>query len=398
MKTAASPSLAFALLLLGTTLGLAGTDLVLPAVPGLPEVLGGSAAMAQLVLAAFVAGGCVGLILFGELGARVDQRRLLIGSLIAYALVSLACALAPSLPALVGLRFLHGFSGAAAAVFAPGMIRAMFSEAGAVRALGVMGSVESLVPALAPVAGVWLLAVWGWTSSFFMIAALSLIVALLVRALGSSLPVPPPTRGKGSYIRLLSNATYLRYALSQACTLGGLLIFVFGAPAMMTKALGLSLNDFILMQVTGIAFFILTSNLAGRLADMFGPERMILTGSATSAFGLIGLAIYGLNGGMNALVITLLFVPVNLGLGLRGPPGFFRAILASDGDDARGAALVILFILSTTATGTAAAAPFVTAGLAPLASVAAGASCLSVLLLLVLPKLQSNPQILNDNS
>ena len=388
MKSTAAPSLAFALLLLGTTLGLAGTDLVLPAVPDLPDTLGGSAAMAQLVLAAFVAGGCVGLILFGELGARADQRSLLVGSLVAYALVSLACALAPSLPALVGLRFLHGLSGAAAAVFAPGMIRAMFSEAGAVRALGVMGSVESLVPALAPVAGVWLLAAFGWTSSFYMIAVLSLGVALLVRALGSSLPVPPPTRGKGSYIRLLSNKTYVRYALSQACTLGGLLIFVFGAPAMMTRALGLTLNDFILMQVTGIAFFILASNLAGRLADMFGPERMILLGSAISALGLIGLAAYGSTGGMEAWVITALFVPVNLGLGLRGPPGFFRAILASDGDDARGAALVILFILSSTAAGTAIAGPFVTAGLMPLASIAAAASCLSVLLLFALPRLQ----------
>ena len=65
MTLRAAPSLAFALLLLGTTLGLAGTDLVLPAVPGLPEALGGTAAMAQLVLAAFVAGGCIGLILFG---------------------------------------------------------------------------------------------------------------------------------------------------------------------------------------------------------------------------------------------------------------------------------------------------------------------------------------------
>tara|TARA_R110002051_G_scaffold16330_4_gene49348 strand:+ start:11615 stop:12787 length:1173 start_codon:yes stop_codon:yes gene_type:complete len=389
MKTASTPWLAFALLLLGTTLGLAGTDLVLPAVPGLPDVLGGSAAMAQLVLAAFVAGTCVGLILFGELGARTDQRALLISSLIAYALVSLACALAPSLPALVGLRFLQGLSGSAAAVFAPGIIRAMFSEAGAVRALGLMGSVESLVPALAPVAGVWLLAAFGWTSSFYVIAALSLAVALLVRGLGSSLPVPPPTRGEGSYFRLLINPTYLRYALSQAFTLGGLLIFVFGAPAMMTKALGLSLNAFILMQVTGIAFFVVASNIAGRLADMFGPERMILLGSGISALGLISLTAYGLNGAADARVITALFVPVNLGLGLRGPPGFFRAILASEGDDARGAALVILFILATTAIGTAIAAPFVTAGLAPLAGIAAGGSCLSVILLLTLPGLKA---------
>ena len=387
MKPVAAPSLAFALLLLGTTLGLAGTDLVLPAVPGLPDVLGGSAAMAQLVLAAFVAGGCVGLILFGELGARVDQRTLLVSSLVAYALVSLACALAPSLPSLVALRFLHGLSGSAAAVFAPGMIRAMFNEARAVRAIGLMGSIESIVPALAPVMGVWLLAAFGWNSSFYVIAGLSLAVAALIHAQRASLPVPPPTRGAGSYFRLLKNATYLRYALTQAFTLGGLLIFVFGAPAMMTKALGVSLNAFIVMQVTGIIFFVIAANSASRLADMFGAERMILIGSVLSALGLLGLAVYGASGGTGTLVITAVFVPVNLGLGLRGPPGFFRAILASNGDDARGAALMILAILATTAIGTAIAAPFVTAGIAPLAMVAAGFSCLSVLVLLALPKL-----------
>ena len=54
---AAAPKLAFGLLVLGTVLGLAGTDLILPAVPALPETLGGTQAVAQLVLAAFVAGG-----------------------------------------------------------------------------------------------------------------------------------------------------------------------------------------------------------------------------------------------------------------------------------------------------------------------------------------------------
>ncbi len=51
-----NPKAAFALVLCGTVLGIAGTDLVLPAIPGLPAALGGTPAAAQLVLAAFVAG------------------------------------------------------------------------------------------------------------------------------------------------------------------------------------------------------------------------------------------------------------------------------------------------------------------------------------------------------
>ena len=386
---AAAPLLAFGLLVLGTILGLAGTDLVLPAVPSLPDTLGGSQAMAQMVLAAFVTGGCIGLLVFGELGARIDQRNLLVLSLAAYALVSLACMAAPSLPALVGLRFAQGLTSSAAAVFAPGMIRAMFSEEKAVGALGFMASIESLIPALAPVLGVWLLVAFGWKSSFLVLGALSLGVAALVTLLRHRMPAPPSTRAPGSYLRHLINPTFLRYALSQAFTLGGLLIFVFGAPAMITKGLGGDLGDFIIMQVTGIAFFIAGSNFAGKLAARLGPEVMILFGSVLSAAGLLGILGYALAGGTDPLALAALFVPVNLGLGFRGPPGFYRAVVAARGDDARGSALVLVAILTTTAAGTAVAAPFVTLGMAPLAAIAAAVSCASVLCLIALPKLSA---------
>ena len=386
---AAAPLLAFGLLVLGTILGLAGTDLVLPAVPSLPDTLGGSQAMAQMVLAAFVTGGCIGLLMFGELGARIDQRNLLVLSLAAYALVSLACMAAPSLPALVGLRFAQGLTSSAAAVFAPGMIRAMFSEEKAVGALGFMASIESLIPALAPVLGVWLLVAFGWKSSFLVLGVLSLGVAALVTLLRHRMPAPPSTRAPGSYLRHLINPIFLRYALSQAFTLGGLLIFVFGAPAMITKGLGGDLGDFIIMQVTGIAFFIAGSNFAGKLAARLGPEVMILFGSVLSAAGLLGILGYALAGETDPLALAALFVPVNLGLGFRGPPGFYRAVVAARGDDARGSALVLVAILTTTAAGTAIAAPFVTLGMAPLAAIAAAVSCASVLCLIALPKLRT---------
>lgn len=388
-RRTAAPLLAFGLLVLGTILGLAGTDLVLPAVPSLPETLRGSQAMAQLVLAAFVAGGCIGLLAFGELGARIDQRNLLVISLAAYALVSFACMAAPSLSVLVGLRFLQGLTGSAAAVFAPGMIRAMFSEEKAVGALGFMASIESLIPALAPVLGVWLLLAFGWKSSFLALGILSLGVAALVAMLRHRLPAPPSTRAPGSYLRHVINPVFLRYALSQAFTLAGLLIFVFGAPAMITKGLGGDLGDFIIMQVTGIAFFIAGSNFAGKLSARFEPEPMILFGSTMSAAGLAGILIYALLGGTAPLMLAALFVPVNLGLGFRGPPGFYRAVVAARGDDARGSALVLVAILSTTAAGTAIAAPFVTFGMVPLAAIGTAVSCASVLCLIALPKLRA---------
>jgi MFS family permease len=133
-------------------------------------------------------------------------------SLIAYALVSLACALAPSLPALVGLRFLHGLSGAAAAVFAPGMIRAMFSEAGAVRALRPDG--QRRIPRAGARPRERRLAAGGRSAGpvpSIVMAGLSLIVAVLVRAARQSVAAGAAIRRAARAAisaSLISNSVY----------------------------------------------------------------------------------------------------------------------------------------------------------------------------------------------
>lgn len=386
--TIARPRLALTLVVTATVLGIMGTDLILPAVPSLPEALGGNAAEAQFVLAAYVGGTCLGLLVYGALGDRLPTRRLFIASLALTGIVSLACAFAPSMWILIALRAVQGAVASGPAVFAPAIVRAMFNEGGAIRAIGALGSIESLAPALAPILGVWLLALGGWTLSFELMGILALALALL----NVGLPLIPQTsrRAAGSYARLITDPFYLRYALSQALVLGGLLVFVFGAPAVMVRSLGGDLGDFIVMQICGIASFIFAANSAGRFVARFGAERMITFGTVLAAVGILAMLAYALAGGSHPLAITAFFVPINTGLGLRGPPGFYRAVLASHGDDARGSALVILFIMLASAAGTAIVAPFIEQGLVPLAAAAAVLEAAAIACLL-LPKMPDTP-------
>lgn len=372
--TVARPSFAFALIAAGTALGLAGTDLVLPAVPMLPSVLGGTAERAQLVLAAFTAGAAAGLLLFGELGARFDQRRVLIVSLLGYAALSGLCSLSPSLDALIGLRFAQGAAGAAAAVFAPGMLRAIYGDARAVGAMGLLGTIEALAPALAPILGLWLLSGFGWRASFDLIALLAALVAVADLVFLNQLPRLVTGRGAGGYLRLLTHPQFLRQALSHAFTLGALLVIVFGAPAVFVGSMGGSLTDFIVMQISGVVCFAVASNVTGRLVARHGAERLILGGTALTMIGTLAILAYALAGGNDTRVVTALFVVVNTGLGFRGPPGFHAAIVAAE-DDARGAALLVIAILLVAALGTAAVAPFISAGLV---SIAVGGAVLGV--------------------
>ncbi|MDQ3232316.1 MAG: MFS transporter [Pseudobdellovibrionaceae bacterium] len=361
-----------ALLAAGNVLGIAGIDLVLPAIPSLPQTLGGTAATAQLVLASFVAGTAGGLLLFGNLGHRVDQRWLLAISLTLYALMSFACAVAPNIGTLIALRFLQGASGSAAVVFGPGFIRRLLPPDKAVRMIGLIGSIESLVPAFAPVIGAFLLVRWGWAASFHLSAALTALLALASFVWLKHLPQVPPMTSPGSYQKLLRDRTYLRYALSQAFVLGGLLTFVFGAPSVIVHSWGGVLSDFIRMQMIAVFSYIVAANSAQKAVARWGSETMIHLGTWLAAFSGVALFIYGLIGGRNPMILIPLFLPMNVGLGLRGPPGFFQAIVAAKGDDARGSALVILAIMGTSALGTALVAPFIEQGLPALGAVTAG--------------------------
>ncbi|MBT5684227.1 MAG: MFS transporter [Gammaproteobacteria bacterium] len=379
----------FVLILAGTILGLAGTDLVLPAIPTLPETIKGSLSQAQLVLAAFTGGTAIGLLVFGELGARYDKRALLLCTLAAYSITSFLCSFSGTILELVSYRVVQGFFAAAPAVFAPGLIRLLFDDRSALRALGLMGSIESVVPALAPVAGAWLLHYWDWRASFFITAGLTFLLSIIwlfTPVLPTGSAAQQDTVSRSGYLALLRSGSFLRYALSQAFTLGGLLIFVFGAPTVITIGMNGSLSDFVIMQVIGITLFIIASNTVHFLVDRLGTERTIWLGSGLSATGSVAILIYALvTPNREPAMLWILFAVVNLGLGVRGPPGFYQAIIASGGNDARGAALVILLVFATTSIGTALLAPFITLGLLPLAATAAVVSVSALVTLFFLP-------------
>lgn len=370
-----------ALLVCSTVLGLAGIDLVLPAIPGLPVALGGSVAQSQLVLATFAAGTGVGLLLFGELGARLDHRSMLAVALGAYALLSAGAALADSLPLLIALRFLQGVAAACGAVVTPGMLRALFTEQGAIRALGLFGSVESLAPALAPIVGVWLLGRYGWQGSFWVTACCAGFFCVTVFLARPLMPVVRGRRSRMGYWLLLRNPAFQRHALSQGAALASLLVFVFAMPTVFVVALDGTLRDFITMQLIGISSFILAANLSSHLVNRFGAEFTIGLGTLLALAGALLLLAYGISGGREAAVIWGLFVPFNMGFGFRGPPAFYLSLQASDGDDGRASALIILYVMLFTAAGTAVLAPLVERGLTPAAVAATVLGLLSLLVL-----------------
>jgi MFS family permease len=379
---------AFFLIVTGTVLALAGIDLVLPAVPHFPEIFSTSTAVAQNVLAVFVAGTCVGLFLFASISRHFERRTLFAGSLLAYAGFSAIAAYTESIETLIIIRFLQGAASSGASVLAPGLIRKLFSTTGAIRAASAMGSIESLVPALAPILGAWLYSRYGWASSFTLTAILTFLIAGFVLLKSDIFPAGKPRKHQGSlgYFALIRHKTYVRYSLGHALILGGLLVFVFSAPTVIIKSMDGSISDFITMQIVGITAFIIISNLSGWLSAHMNVERIIWTGTYISVLGCCVLTGYALWGRNNPTDLMYMFWILNVGLGIRGGPGFVRALMAAGENDEKASALMILGIFGVTSLGTATVALFLDYGLIACALGALIITAPSLFLMLFLPK------------
>ena len=93
-----------ALLTALVALGPISTDLYLPSLPGLLRHFNADVAEVQLTLSVFLIGLAVGQLAYGPLSDRYGRRPVLLGGVILYVAASIACALAPSIPALIVAR------------------------------------------------------------------------------------------------------------------------------------------------------------------------------------------------------------------------------------------------------------------------------------------------------
>src|SRR5690349_24360852 len=87
------------------TIGPLSIDMYLPAFPEIARGLHTSASQVQLTLTACVAGLALGQLLIGPLSDRLGRRLPLIAAMLTYGVAAALCALAPSAPLLMLLRF-----------------------------------------------------------------------------------------------------------------------------------------------------------------------------------------------------------------------------------------------------------------------------------------------------
>ena len=138
---------------LGTFLLLVDVTIVVVALPALADELDSSFADLQWVLDGYALALAALLLGAGSLADRYGRRRAYLAGLALFGAASLACALAPSAPFLIGARVVQGVGGAAMFATTAAILNVTYSGRDRGVAFGAWGAVNGAAAAAGPIVG-----------------------------------------------------------------------------------------------------------------------------------------------------------------------------------------------------------------------------------------------------
>jgi MFS transporter, DHA1 family, multidrug resistance protein len=230
----------YLILILGalTALGPFSIDMYLPAFPKLAEDLSTNISQVSLSLSSFFVGLAAGQLFYGPLLDRFGRKPPLCVGLVLYILASIGCLSSRSIEVLIAFRFVQAIGGCAAGVASVAMVRDFFSLKDSAKVFSLLVLILGVSPLIAPTAGGYLAAAFGWQSVFVVLAIIgALMLAMILFWLPES---HTPDRSYSlrlgpifkTYAQVLQEPQFYTYTLVGALALAGLFVYVGGSPVL----------------------------------------------------------------------------------------------------------------------------------------------------------------------
>ncbi len=160
--------------ILASSLSFVDSSVLGVALPAIRQSYGAGAQQVQWVVNAYLLPLSALLLLGGALGDHFGRKRLLLVGTSIFAVTSLVCALAPSLPILLAARAAQGIGAALLLPNSLALLNASFSGEKRGRAVGVWAAAGAAAAAIAPLIGGWLVGTVGWPAIFYINLPLAL--------------------------------------------------------------------------------------------------------------------------------------------------------------------------------------------------------------------------------
>jgi DHA1 family bicyclomycin/chloramphenicol resistance-like MFS transporter len=305
-------------------------DALLPGLPFVQRDLSATAGEAQDSLAAFIGAFGLGQLAVGPLMDRFGRRPILLASLASFLVLSVACAFAQNIDALIVMRGLQGLVASAASVGARAIaqdIAATPSES--LRIQSIATTLGNLGPLLGPLLGSAIVAFASWR---WILGALAIAGALLL-ALAAALPEtlradverpafrPLPALRRRN-VRAGIGAVFFAFA--------GYFALITSAPIALEGEWHLGVGVFAAAFSLNALAAIAGSALAGAIARRSDAERLLRLGLWTLAIGAAAGGVASFTGAPLAYVAG--FTAYGAMFGFVTPAAFAVALRNGEGD------------------------------------------------------------------
>ncbi|MCE3230107.1 MAG: drug resistance transporter [Alphaproteobacteria bacterium] len=304
-------------------------DISVPSFPDMGRYFNVEDGIIQMTVAYNFLGFCLGAAIYGPLSDAYGRRPVMVWGNAILALGAVGCVMAPSIPFLLGTRFIQGIGASTSAVVMFAMIADAYPQKDkAASLIGMMNAVFSSLMAMAPIVGGFMNEAVGWRGNYAIVALICLLSSI---SLALFLPETKKTfdpfylpKIRRDYRKLLTSFSFISASLAPSLSYAGYLAFVAQAPFLYTETFHLSLTQYVLHQSVIILCFAVVSLFSGRIIKILGARGCVIKGILLSGVSTTSLVVISLVSPTSPYLTTLF-----MGVGCIGAALFYPIIFAA---------------------------------------------------------------------
>lgn len=307
-----------------TVLAPVATDMYLASMPDIAIQFDVSYTQVQLTLTVFLFAMGAGQLLFGPIIDNFGRRRPLLIGLLTFTTASLLAAGAKTIDALILFRFIQGMTGALLLVIGFSTVRDVAQGTQAAGLFAILMTVEGLAPILAPIAGGYIDAHWGWRMIMLVLALIGIAIFI-----NSFFMIPETLKKEDrlslqpkiifyTYWQITSDKGFLLPVLALSSVFFFLFAYISGSAYLYQTIYSLTPDVFgLVFGMSGIAVM-LGAISSGQLVKRGAMSRVPLYGVCLIIIGII-ISFFSVNSEIGLTGIILGFSISLFGLGLTEP-------------------------------------------------------------------------------
>ena len=292
-------------------------DMYLPAMLVIANNLQTSMPNVQISLSIYLAGYSLGMLFFGPIADQIGRRKLAKIGLTLFGLTSTALAFTTEIHTFWALRAIQAFTGAAATVVVPGIIRHIYQQNTA-KGMSYVSMIMMVAPLIAPSVGSFILGFSVWSTIFLVLAAYSFIILVFVQIYLIDIPIHTSEK-KGlalffdSYKTVLSNTDARADILSSMFVSFGFFCFLTSVPFIYLDLYKVSEQLFGILFAFNVMALMFGNFLNTRIVPRIGSRKMLyiglvcgfISGFCLLTFSILHLSLYYIVAAIAPLMMSL---------------------------------------------------------------------------------------------